>query len=261
MSNHYNSKSRQLTECPQIVDSIKDSVKLCNFNCTEHGITVQAVDDSRVLLISLLVGEQSFEEYRCDRNITLGIDLESFNKIIKNGNTTDYLTLIAEDNPDNILILFEDKKKDRVSEYSLKLMDLDSDFLKIDEMEFDATITMPAGEFAKITRDLKTLSESLQIVVTKENVKFNSDGDFGTGNVVLKGYVDMDKPTESVKIDMAKPINLTFGAKYIGDIIKATALSETVTIKLADKAPALFEYKLPSGYLRYYLAPKFDDEE
>ncbi|ODV93424.1 hypothetical protein PACTADRAFT_72717 [Pachysolen tannophilus NRRL Y-2460] len=245
----------------KVVDAIKDSVKLCNFNCTEHGVTVQAVDDSRVLLISLLIGEASFEEYRCDRNITLGIDLESFNKIIKNGNSSDFLTLIAEDSPDNVLIIFEDKKKDRVSEYSLKLMDLDSDFLQIDDMEFDATITMPSSEFAKITRDLKTLSESLQIIVTKENVKFSSDGDFGTGNVVLKGFVDMDKPDESIKIDMARPINLTFGAKYIADIVKGTSLSESVTIKLADKSPALFEYKLPSGFLRFYLAPKFDEEE
>ncbi|KAM9888882.1 hypothetical protein OXX69_012976, partial [Metschnikowia pulcherrima] len=66
----------------KIVESVKDCVKLCNFNCTEHGITVQAVDDSRVLLVSLLVGSSAFTDYRCDRDITLGIDLEPFSKII-----------------------------------------------------------------------------------------------------------------------------------------------------------------------------------
>ncbi|CAK7902201.1 proliferating cell nuclear antigen [[Candida] anglica] len=246
----------------KIVDSIKDSVKLCNFNCTEHGITVQAVDDSRVLLVSLLVGQSAFSEYRCDRDITLGIDLESFSKIIKCGNNEDYLTLLAEDSPDNVMTIFEDKKKERVSEYSLKLMDIDSEFLKIDDMDYDTVINMPSAEFAKIVRDLKNLSESLTIIVTKDSVKFTSEGESGTGSVVLKPFTDMDKPEESVKVALSMPVNLTFGLKYLGDIIKATGLSGVITIKLADKTPALFEYKLDAGgYLRFYLAPKFDEDD
>lgn len=37
----------------KVVEAIKDCVKKCNFNCSEHGITVQAVDDSRVFIVSL----------------------------------------------------------------------------------------------------------------------------------------------------------------------------------------------------------------
>lgn len=246
----------------KIVDSIKDCVKLCNFNCTEHGITVQAVDDSRVLLVSLLVGQSAFSEYRCDRDITLGIDLESFSKIIKCGNNEDYLTLLAEDSPDSVLTIFEDKTKDRVSEYSLKLMDIDSEFLRIDDMDYDSVINMPASEFSKIVRDLKNLSESLNIIVTKDSVKFTSEGESGSGSVVLKPYSDIDKPDQNVSINLEHPVDLTFGLKYLSDIIKASSLSGSITIKLADKTPALFEYKLDAGgYLRFYLAPKFDEED
>ncbi|ODQ81716.1 hypothetical protein BABINDRAFT_33047 [Babjeviella inositovora NRRL Y-12698] len=245
----------------KIIDAIKDCVQLCNFNCTEKGITLQAVDDSRVLLVSLLIGEEAFTDYRCDRNITLGVDLSSFSKMIKCGNNEDFLTLIAEDSPDTVLVVFEDKNRERISEYSLKLMDIDNEFLKIDDMDYDSVITMPAGEFAKIVRDLKNLSESLGILVTKDTVKFLSEGDIGSGSVVVKPFTDLEKPENSVKVSLKKPVNLTFGLKYLSDIIKATNLAESVTIKIADKVPALFEYKLPSGYLRFYLAPKFDEEE
>lgn len=255
-------KFDESTLLKKIVDAIKDSVKLCNFNCTEHGITVQAVDDSRVLLVSLLVGQTAFSDYRCDRDVTLGIDLESFSKIIKCGNNEDYLTIMAEDSPDSVTTVFEDKKKDRISEYTLKLMNIDSEFLKIDDMEYDTVVTMPSSEFAKIVRDLKNLSESLNIVVTKDSVKFTSEGESGSGSVVLKPYTDMDRPDESVKVHLDNPVDLTFGLKYLNDIIKATTLSGTITIKLADKTPALFEYKLDvGGYLRFYLAPKFDEDE
>ncbi|QBM88361.1 proliferating cell antigen [Metschnikowia aff. pulcherrima] len=246
----------------KIVESVKDCVKLCNFNCTEHGITVQAVDDSRVLLVSLLVGLSAFTDYRCDRDITLGIDLEPFSKIIKCGGNDDYLTLMADDSPDSVVTIFEDKKRERVSEYQLKLMDIDSEFLRIDDMQYDSVINMPAGEFAKIVRDLKNLSESLSIVVTKDLVKFGAEGEAGKGSVVLKPYTDMEKPEDSVLVNLENPVDLTFGLKYLSDIIKATALSNTITIKLADKTPALFEYKLEAGgYLRFYLAPKFDEDE
>lgn len=188
--------------------------------------------------------------------------MESFSKIIKCGNNEDYLTILAEDLPDSVMTIFEDKKKERVSEYSLKLMNIDSEFLKIDDMDYDTVINMPSTEFAKIVKDLKNLSESLNIIVTKDSVKFTSEGESGSGSVVLKPYTDMDKPEESISVHLDQPVDLTFGLKYLNDIIKATGLAGVITIKLADKTPALFEYKLDvGGYLRFYLAPKFDEDE
>lgn len=222
---------------------------------------MQAVDDSRVLLVSLLVGEDAFANYRCDRNITLGIDLSSLAKVLKCGNNTDSLTLMAEDSPDKVLVMFEDKQKDRISEYSLKLMDIESDFLDIDDMEYDTVIHLPAPDFQKVARDLSQLSDSLTILVTKDTVKFQADGDIGSGSVIVKPHTDLSDPDSSVKVELNKPVNLTFGLKYLLDVIKGSGLSTSITVKLADKTPALFEYKLPSGYLRFYLAPKFDDEE
>ena len=244
----------------KIVEAIKDSVKKCNFNCSEHGITVQAVDDSRVLLVSLLVSVSSFEEYRCDREVTLGVDLESFSKIIKTANNDDMLTLMADDSPDQLVTVLEDPTKDRISEYSLKLIDFDSEFLQIEDMEYDAVVNMPSVDFAKLVRDLKTISESLRLVVTKDSIKFTSEGENGSGSVVVKG--SSENGDSSVSIHLDDPVDLTFGLKYLNDIVKASTLSTNVTIKMADKTPALFEFKMESGgYLRYYLAPKFDDEE
>lgn len=212
-------------------------------------------------MVSLLIAKDAFDEYRCDRNLTLGIDLSSLAKVLKAGNSTDSLTLVVEDDADKILILFEDKEKDRMSEYFLKLMDIESDFLDIEDMEYDSVVTLPSADFQKIARDLSQLSDSLNVLVTKDTVKFNAEGDIGSGSVVVKPITDMDKPERSVKVHLVKAVNLTFGLKYILDIIKGAGLSSATTIKLADKTPALFEYRLSDGYLRFYLAPKFEDEE
>ena len=71
----------------------------------------------------------------------------------------------------------------------------------------------------------------------------------------------MDKPEDSIKLEMDQPVDLTFGSKYLLDIVKGSALAEKVGIRLSSEAPALFQFDLKSGYLQFFLAPKFNDEE
>ena len=75
---------------------------------------------------------------------------------------------------------------DRVAEYDMKLMDIDADTLGIPDTEYDARVTMLAGEFTRIVRDLSSLGESVRIEVSKEGVRFASDGEAAQGNILLK---------------------------------------------------------------------------
>lgn len=75
---------------------------------------------------------------------------------------------------------------DRIAEYDMKLMDIDTDQLGIPDTEYDARITMPAAEFARIVRDLSLLGESVRIEVSKEGIRFTSEGEAANGNVLLK---------------------------------------------------------------------------
>ncbi|CCH59098.1 hypothetical protein TBLA_0B02560 [Henningerozyma blattae CBS 6284] len=245
----------------RIIDGFKDCVQLVNFQCKQDGIIAQAVDDSRVLLVSLEIGVEAFQEYRCDHPITLGIDLASLSKILRCGNNNDTLTLIAEDTPDSVMLLFEDTKKDRIAEFNLKLMDIDADFLKIEELVYESTLNLPATEFVRVVRELGQLSDSLNITVTKETIKFACDGDIGSGTIILRPFINMENPSESIKLEMDQPVELTFGAKYLADIVKGSALSDKVAIRLSSEAPALFQFDLKAGFLQFFLAPKFNDEE
>lgn len=75
---------------------------------------------------------------------------------------------------------------DRIAEYDMKLMDIDSDQLGIPDTDYDAKVTMPASEFTRIVRDLSQLGESVRIEVSKEGIRFTSEGEAANGNVLLK---------------------------------------------------------------------------
>ena len=148
------------SETVQVVDAIKDLVQDCNFDCNDSGVALQAMDNSHVALVSMMLKAESFSPFRCDRNIALGINLSSLMKVLRCAQNEDILTLKAQDAPDSVNLLFESSESDRISEYDIKLMDIDQEHLGIPETEYSATITMPSAEFQRICRDLLALSES-----------------------------------------------------------------------------------------------------
>lgn len=124
------------------------------------------MDNSHVALVSMILKSESFNPYRCDRNIALGINLGSLTKVLRAAAKNDIMTIKAEDAPDVVNLVFESKDVDRISEYDIKLMDIDQEHLGIPETEYAATVSLPSSEFQRICRDLSALSESGQLAST-----------------------------------------------------------------------------------------------
>jgi proliferating cell nuclear antigen len=63
-------------------------------------------------------------------------------------------------------------ENDRISDFELKLMDIDSEHLGIPETEYSAVVRMPAGEFQRICKDLANIGDTgtLHYTVTCEEI-------------------------------------------------------------------------------------------
>ena len=182
---------------------------------------MQAMDNSHVALVSVLLSASGFVNYRCDRPLPLGMNLGSLSKVLKCAKDDDICTLKALDDADTLNLIYESKREcydalesrivsnltpfldsDRVAEYDMKLMDIDTDALGIPDTDYDARITMPSSEFARLVRDLSSLGESVRIDVSKEGVRFTCDGEAANANVLLRqsdgpiGKVKKTKPKE-----------------------------------------------------------------
>ncbi|KAH8891039.1 proliferating cell nuclear antigen [Thozetella sp. PMI_491] len=246
----------------KVVDAIKDLVQDCNFDCNDSGIALQAMDNSHVALVSMSLKAEGFSPFRCDRNIALGVNLTSLTKVLRAAQNEDILTLKAEDAPDSLNLVFESSENDRISEYDLKLMDIDQEHLGIPETEYAATIDMPSSEFRRICTDLMAMSESVTIDANKDGIKFASQGDIGNGSVTLRQHSNVEKPDQSVEIELSEPVSLTFSLKYLVNFCKAASLSPKVKICLSNEVPLLVEFNLTgNSHLRFYLAPKIGDDE
>ncbi|KDN49567.1 proliferating cell nuclear antigen [Tilletiaria anomala UBC 951] len=170
----------------RVLDSVSALITDANFDCSDEGIHLQAMDNSHVALSAIELRADGFDPYRCDRPMTIGISLASLSKIVKSGNNDDILTLRKDESGDSLTLTFESAKTDRIAEYDLKLMDIDSEHLGIPDTDFQATVYMSSAEFGRITRDLTNVGESVTIEVQKEGITFATEGDIGKANLTLK---------------------------------------------------------------------------
>ena len=163
-------------------------------------------------------------------------------------------------------IFFRFSETDRVAEFDMKLMDIDSEHLGIPDTSYDAVVRLSSAEFARITRDLSNVGDSVRISVTKEGVSFSAEGDIGKANLTLKqgsGTAanadeeegsDDDEPkkkkrkgasssnndeTVPVRVELQQSVSLTFSLKYLMNFSKASPLSREVALHMSNEVPLL----------------------
>lgn len=220
------------------------------------------MDNSHVSLVSLNLRSDGFDKYRCDRNLSMGMNLANMAKIFKCANNNDTVTIKAQDNADTVTFMFESQNQEKVSDYEMKLMNLDQEHLGIPETDYACIVRMPAQEFARICRDLSQFGDSVTITCTKDGVRFSANGDTGSANVKLAQTSSVDKEDEAVSIEMQEPVTLTFACQYLNSFTKATPLAAQVSLSMSADVPLVVEYAIPDlGHIRYYLAPKIEDDE
>lgn len=66
-------------------------------------------------LVSLTLRSDGFDKFRCDRNLSMGMNLASMAKILKCANNDDTLTMKAQDNADTVTFVFESPNQEKVS--------------------------------------------------------------------------------------------------------------------------------------------------
>jgi len=285
----------------KIVSALSDLVEQGNFQVDSNMISFQGMDSSHVSLVSMQLTESGFENYRCDSNAVLGIQFAALNKILKCMTSKDSLSIQAQDDGDIVNFIFESADQKRYSNFELKLNDIDAEQLGIPDTDYATTVKMPSAEFQRICRDLAAIGDTVTISATKQGVQFAVDGDIGAGSMMIKGFVggngakavkdededatqmdeededmQMDVPTvgnvdddgegdeddNGVRIQLEESVQQTFSLRYLNNFTKATGLSKEVVLRMGAEVPLEVEYKIADfGSLRYYLAPKIDDDE
>jgi len=118
------------------MDALKDLIKEAVWDVSSQGLSLQSMDSSHVSLVQVTLRTEGFETFRCDKNLALGVNMDTMGKLMKCASSDDAITLKSEDNGDLLGLVFEAKGGDKTAEFEMKLMDLDMEQLGIPEQEY-----------------------------------------------------------------------------------------------------------------------------
>ncbi|KAL9321713.1 hypothetical protein ACSQ67_009766 [Phaseolus vulgaris] len=202
----------------KVVECMNELVNEANFDRN----FVRTRDSTSLVIVALLLRSDGFEHYRCDHNISIGINLKNMIEMMKCVGNDDIMTTKVDDGGDTVNFMFESPA-----------------VLDVRGGEYDAIVKMASSEFARVCGDLNSGTRN-------EAVKFSIEGeDFGCINIVCM-------PEEASVIDMKEPISLRFALGYMQSFTNAAPLSNTVSICLSKNFPCLVQYKITEmGYLRF----------
>ena len=112
---------------------------------------------------------------------------------------------------------------------------------------------MPSSEFQKMVKDVAVMGDTCSIESKHGEVKFSSDGEIG--RAVLS-------PLNKDTVDVKGETSCKFANKYLQMFTKASPLCKRVILKISVDNPMCVEYEMDGvGVLKYYLAPKIDDDD
>ena len=233
-----------------IVDAVSEIVDTVVMDFGEEGVTMQAMDASHVSLCVLQLNKGGFDEYSCDSPKNVGVSLSNMSKIFKCTSGDDILEILVNDT-DKMQLQF--RGPGRNSDFEMRLMEIDSEYLQIPEVDYDCVVNMPCSEFQKMVKDIAVMGDTCLIESGSDKMSFSSDGDIGQAkfNIVNK---------ETISITGA--VKCKFANKYLQMFTKASPLCKNVVLKMSLDNPMCIEYEIQGlGVLKYYLAPKIEDED
>lgn len=240
-------KTVQAIAIKSLLEVLKDIINDVNVYFDSSGMKIVAFDVARVTLVYVKLDAENFEEYSCTKEVVLGINVSNTFKLLKSISNNDILSITNSD--ENLIITVSNSSKKSTSKFSIKLLDLNEDFLELpDTSDEDVKETMiPSIDFQKIIRDMSNIGSELLIKRSGNTVEFSCEGDFAEKQTIIEQADDVGETGATG----------TFSLKYLSMFTKATILCPIVQlIQNTDETPIILKYTIANlGELKFYLAP------
>ena len=237
-----------------LFEVLKDVLTDVNIIFDETGVKIMAMDGNHVALIHLKLEADKFEQYYCKEKTMIGVCMMSFYKLMKTVSNSDTITMFMEENnTDQLHISVRNSDKNSITNFSLKLLDIDEEELEIPDVDIDCIVTMNSNEFQKLCRDMTNIKDTITITSEGDKITFACEGDFAKWETIIgetSHGLMFSKQTDDY-------ISAEYSLKYINLFTKSTNLCNTIELYLKPNYPLIMKYNVGNlGEIRFCLAAK-----
>ncbi|MEM0201634.1 MAG: proliferating cell nuclear antigen (pcna) [Candidatus Micrarchaeaceae archaeon] len=228
------------------VEAIVNLVDEGSFVINSDGISLKAMDPSSISMVSFNMPKKAFEKFSVDKETTIGLNLENFNKILSR--TRDDESLLMKDSNGKLLLEFAGQSGKR--RYRLQLIDVRKGVEKEPNVNFEAVSEIFGDPLKEIIKDASLISSYVMFKASKEGLTITAHGDSGELEELHEANGQIIK-----KLEVSKPAEATFNLEYLENMVKACPIGNTVSMYLKTSEPLKLSYNIGDASVTYYLAP------
>lgn len=101
----------------QFVDKI-------NIHIRSNGVSIDALDNKRVVFVSAFLSERTFNTYRCPSHFIFGLNIDSLEDFLDNANGNGSMTIQCEEIPTFLNFIFKSKSNSAIIEVARSIQSL-----------------------------------------------------------------------------------------------------------------------------------------
>ena len=242
-----------------LTELLKDLLTEGNLECSSEGIKLLSIDPGRTVLIHLKLDHSSFEDFKCEKPIILGINLEHFFKIIKNMENSDTLRLFVEKENLNRLGIERYNKEENINNTIFQsLIDIPVQRRDIPSPSFKSVIVMSSSRFQKICREISQFSEKIEITCVGNQLIFKGCNECASQEIRIK------PSSNGMSFEQNSPDEIVQGVfklKHLVQFSKCSNLSSNIRILIRNDYPIVLHCDIAGlGFVRLCLAPNAEEE-
>lgn len=252
-----NLTSDDLSTFRNIIDVIAPVIDEAKFVATGEGWRMQAMDQSKILLIDLFISKGFFKEYECKGDVNIELRIPDLNKLLKRSSSEEAeITLDEKTNKVNFKFMGKTKRT-----HKLKMIEVMEDqeippgSLEKIEPKLENYLELITDDVKTVTGDALLYSDAAILSLTKEKFLVEAAGD--TGDYELEIALK-----EENKADVKSDIKSSYALSYLTYVLKASSFSDLIKVRFSSNNPILMEFPFKEdSYIKFLLAPRVEEEE
>ncbi len=246
-----------------IVEALKEALKDINIKWIKPtpgvpdsgGMSIVAYNPRSAVLIKVKIPASSFDKFYINppngaNEIQIGVNMKSFNTIMKMGRNNDVTTLMLNEHDKNELtFVFENGDTNIRSRYNLKLLELPDEGIHLPTTQFPFKTIILSDDFHKIIRDQSNLSDKINIkfINTKEiqdTIVFSAKGDFADGEITLTSATEGVQIIKNMEENEEIIVKGTYDLKNLSLFSKCQTLCGCIELFLKNNFPLIIKYQV-----------------
>jgi proliferating cell nuclear antigen len=234
-----------------VLAAVSALVEEADFNMSNDGISLKALDPSHVAMISLNWPKQSFESYECDKLTKIRINLSNIQKLLKKAKSDESIEVTYDENSRKLMMILKGKL---TKKFIMPTLEAGEEEAPSPKLTFNAKVKILSSSLKEIIDDAQTIADNVTLEAMQEKFIVNAASELSNATF------EVEKGSEALlELEVKEASKATFNLNFLAEMVKAGAsASEIATLEFSTNMPIKLEFNLIQASLIYYLAPRIE---